>query len=198
MLSRNVTLYNRFSSKLYFSSSDLVDILQIKSESAKVLASRYTKSGLFVRLKKDFYCLAQNWQNYTIEQFLRIANLIQVPSYISFMTALSYYEVTTQVQRNFYESAAQKRSINFDIKGTVFAYYKLKKEYYFDFSRQADIFISTKEKAFIDAVYLYSFGKYKIDFASLDLRKIDKRRIKRIIRVYPKKTEKIVRRLCKI
>jgi len=198
MLSRNVELFNKLSPKLYFSSSHLANILQIKPESAKVLAFRYTKSGLFVRLKKDFYCLAQNWQNYTIDQYLQLANLMQVPSYISFMTALSYYEVTTQVQRNFYESAAQKRSISFDIKGTVFAYYKLKKEYYFDFLRQANIFISTKEKAFIDAVYLYSFGKYKIDFASLDLRKIDKRRIKRIIRIYPKKTEKIVRQLCRI
>lgn len=198
MLSRNVTLYNKLSSRLYFSSANLADILQIKPESAKVLASRYTKSGLFVRLKKDFYCLAQNWQNYTLEQFLQLANLIQVPSYISFMTALSYYDVTTQVQRNFYESAAQKRSISFDIKGTVFAYYKLKREYYFDFSRQGNIFISTKEKAFVDAVYLYSFGKYKIDLASLDLRKLDKKSIKRIIRVYPRRTEKTVRRLCRM
>ncbi len=198
MLSRNVTLNDKLSPKLYFSSADLAAILQIKPNSAKVLASRYAKSGLFLRLKKNFYCLTQNWQHYTLEQFLQLANLIQVPSYISFMTALSFYEVTTQVQRNFYESAAQKRSTGFDIKGTLFAYYKLKREYYFDFTRQGNMFISTKEKAFVDAVYLYSFGKYKIDFASLDLRKIEKRRLWRIIRVYPMKTVKIVRQLCKI
>ena len=198
MLSRNVELFNKLSPKLYFSSADLARILKIKPGSAKVLATRYTKSGLFIRLKKDFYCLAQTWQNYDLKQYLKIANMIQVPSYISFMSALNFYEITTQVQRNFFESAAQKRSITFDIKGTVFAYYKLKKAYYFDFLRQDDIFISTKEKAFVDAVYLYSFGKYKIDFNSLDLTKLNRKRIKRIINVYSEKTVKIVKRLCKI
>jgi predicted transcriptional regulator of viral defense system len=198
MLSRNIQLFEKLSDKIYFSITDLVSILDIKPESAKVLASRYTKKGIFFRLKKDFYVLAQNWQNYTNDQYLKIANLLQVPSYISFMTALNYYEVTTQVQRNFFESAAQKRTISFDIKGTIFIYYKLKRQLYFDFSRMDNIFISTKEKAFIDAIYLFSFGKYKIDFDSLDLTKLDKQIIKKIIKVYPEKTKKIVKGLCNI
>ena len=198
MLTRNVQLFEELSPKIYFSGSDLARILKINPESAKVFASRYTKKGMFIRLKQNFYVLSQNWPNYTTEQYLKIANLMQVPSYISLMTALNFYEVTTQVQRNFFESVAQKRTVDFNIKGTIFTYYKMKKQYYFDFSRQGDIFISRKEKAFIDAVYLYSFGKYKIDFDSLDLKKLDMQKIEKIINVYPRKTIKIVKRLCKI
>ena len=198
MLSRDNAILTQLSQKLYFAVSDLANIFRIKLSSAKVLASRYTKNGIFFRLKKDFYVLNQSWQNYTTDDFFKLSNMIQVPSYISFMTALNYYEITTQVQRNFFESAAQKRTIKYDIKGTQFFYYKLKKEFYFDFIKQGDIFIATKEKALVDSLYLYSFGKYKLDWASIDFAKLDKSRIRKIIEKYPVKTKKIIKIICKI
>lgn len=198
MLKRNIQFIHQLSRKLYFTASDLANIFRIKPGSAKVLASRYAKNGIFFRLKRDFYVLNQNWQNYAAEDFFKLANLIQVPSYISFMTALDFYEMTTQVQRNFFESAAQKRTIKYDIKDTQFVYYKLKKEFYFDFIKQGDIFIATKEKALVDALYLYSFGKYKLDLASIDFAKFDQARVRKVIKRYPAKTKAIVSRLCKI
>jgi len=198
MLSRDNTILTQLSRKLYFTVSDLANIFRIKLNSAKVMASRYAKNGIFFRLKKDFYVLNQNWQNYTTDDFFKLANLIQVPSYISFMTALNFYEITTQVQRNFFESAAQKRTIKYDIKGTQFVYYKMKKEYYFDFNKQNDIFIATKEKALVDLIYLYSFGKYKLDLASIDFTKLDQTKIRKIIKQYPSKTKAIMKKLCKI
>lgn len=93
------------------------------------------------------------------------------------MTALFLYEITTQVQRNFFESASLKRSVRSDIKGIAFNFYKIKREYYFDFIKREDVFIATKEKAFIDIVYLYSFGKYKVDFSSLNFDRLDKNKI---------------------
>jgi predicted transcriptional regulator of viral defense system len=182
-------------SRLYFSPEDVAEALDTKPASAKVLCTRYAKRGIFIRLKRNFYLLAQRWQNMPQEDFMKIANLLQVPSYISFMSALSYYQVTTQVQRDFWESAAVKRSIKFDIKGVSFNFYKLKKQFYFDFVKQGDIFIATPEKALVDAIYLYSFGKYKFDISSLDLGKLDKKKIKRIIRVYPEKTKNIIMKM---
>lgn len=41
--------------KLYFSSKDVADVLHIKEASARVLCTRYVKSGLFVRLKKKTF-----------------------------------------------------------------------------------------------------------------------------------------------
>jgi predicted transcriptional regulator of viral defense system len=162
------------------------------------LATRYTKAKLFIRLKRDCYVLSQTWSTLALEQMLGVANVLQVPSYVSFMTALGYHGVTTQVQRDFFESAALKRSARFDINGIVFNYYKLRPQHYFDFTRQGNFFISTREKAFVDAVYLYSFGKYRFDLNSLALEKLDKKRIKTIGAKYPAKTLKILRELCAI
>lgn len=184
--------------RLYFTADDVSRVLGIKIQSARVQCTRYLKQGLFVRLKKNFYVLDPKWKNFSKEDMLRISNFLQVPSYISFMTALSLYEVTTQVQRNFFESVSLKRSIRFEVEGTVFNFFKIKKEYYFDFVKKDDIFIATKEKAFIDMVYLYSLGRYKIDFDSLDISKLNKAKVKKILTVFPPKTKSIVRRLCRI
>ena len=191
-------LLDKLENKLFFSVSELADILGIKEDSARVFASRYAKKGIFVRLKRDFYLLKQNLNMYNKEQLFKIANFLQVPSYISFMTALEYYGITTQVQRNFFESAALRRSISFESAGLSFNYYKIKRVLYFDFIRINDFFISTKEKAFVDAVYLWSFGKYTIDFDSLDFDKFDKDRLKSVIQPYPEKTKRMVRKLCSI
>lgn len=99
---------------------------------------------------------------------------------------------------SFFENSALKRSRKFNINGKRFNFYKLKKNYYFGFIKKGDIFIATKEKAFIDAMYLYSFGKYKLDISSLDMNKLDKGKLKQLARVFPKKTKKVLGEICKI
>lgn len=193
----NYTLIRKLKQKFYFTSGDLVDVLKIKPESAWVLASRYTHEGIFIRLKNNFYVLEDNWAKFSKEDFLRVSNYLQVPSYISLMTALSVYEITTQVQRNYFESVSLKRSLQFEAKGATCKFYKIKKQFYFDFVKKDSFFIATKEKAFVDSVYLYSFGKYRFDFDSLDLAKLDKNRLERILRIYPLKTKTIAQKLCK-
>lgn len=188
----------RLTNKLYFTSADVAGLLGIKPKSARVLCSRYSRQSLFVRLKRDFYVLDEKWRNRGREETFKIANYLQVPSYISFMTALSFYEVSTQVQKGFFESASLKRTVKYDQAGARFNYYKLSKAYYFDFVKVSDFFIATKEKAFADAVYLYSFGKYKIDFSALDIKKLDKARLKKIMAAFPAKTKKIIKRRCRI
>jgi len=184
--------------RLYFTIADLAELFGLKAQSAMVLCSRYVKSGRFIRLKNNFYILDEKWANFTRDDFLKIANFLQVPSYISFMTALWFYGVTTQVPRNFFESACLKRSKRFNIKETVFNYYKLKKELYSGFIKKEDIFIAVKEKAFLDSVYLFSFGKYKLDISSLDLAKLDKGVLAKTARLFPRKTRFILEKLCKI
>lgn len=181
----------------FFTAADVAGAFGIKPESAWVTCSRYVKDGIFVRLKNNFYVLEEAWRNASRDYFFRIANFLQVPSYISFMTALSYYEVTTQVQRDFVESAALRRSVKFDAKGTEFDFYKIKKEYYFDFAKKGEFFVASKEKAFVDAIYLYSFGKYKMDIGSLDMNRLDRKKVEKILKVFPLKTRAAAERLCK-
>lgn len=127
---------------------------------------------------------------------MKISNFLQVPSYISFGTALSFYEITTQVQRNYYESVSLKRSVEFSAGGADFIFHKLKREYYFDFVRREDIFIATKEKSFVDAVYLCSFGKYSLDFNALDVDKLDRERIAKISEAFPQRTGRMITEIC--
>lgn len=189
---------NALRSRLYFTSQDVAAVLGIKPPSALVFCTRYVKKGLFIRLKKDIYTMKERWQEHSTKDFYRISNFLQVPSYISLMTALSFYEVTTQVQRGFFESVCIKRTGRFEIEGIIFNFYKFKKDLYFDFTRQEDFFIATKEKAFLDAVYLYSFGKYAFDKASIDVSKLDFQRIEKLLKVYPERTQITMKSICKI
>jgi predicted transcriptional regulator of viral defense system len=198
MLTNNIIIYNKLKDRLTFSFEDISIALGITKESSKVLCSRYTAKGILIRLKKNLYTFPQKWDTYTQEYFLKISNLLQVPSYISLITALSYYEITTQVQQNYFENISLKRTKRYDIKGSLFNYYKIQKKYYSDFIKTNGIFIATKEKAFTDAVYLYSFGKYKIDLSSIDLNKLDKNKINKLMKIYPLKTKLIMEKLCKI
>jgi predicted transcriptional regulator of viral defense system len=145
--------------RLYFTSQDVADVLGIKPSSATVLCARYVKKGLFIRLKKDFYVMKERWQRNSPSEFFQIANILQVPSYVSLMTALSFYEVTTQIRRKFFESVCIKRTAKYEIDGSLFNFYKLKRELYFDFIKQGDFFIATKEKALLDAIILILFWK---------------------------------------
>lgn len=195
---RYTLLQKALKNELFFTPEKVGNILDITPNSARVLCSRYVQQDLFIRLKKNWYVLEQNWRHFSQAEVLKVANFLQVPSYISFISALSIYEVTTQVPRNFFESAAVKRSVHFNIKGVIFNFYKLEQDYYFDFSNQNDIFLATKEKAFLDCLYLYSLGKYRLDFSALDLNKLDRTRLKKVARVFPAKTVRLVQRLCGI
>ncbi len=190
----NYQIFEQLNKKIFFTIQDVSNILRVKESSARVICSRYYNKGFFVRLKKNFYITSQKWQILEISDFFKLSNLLQVPSYISLMTALCYYGITTQVQRNFFESICVKRTVDFDMQGVLFNYYKINENYYFGWVKENNIFIALKEKAFLDTIYLYSFGKYSIDFSSLDLNKLDKEIIKDMLKKYPEKTKRIVKR----
>jgi len=111
------------------------------------------------------------------------------------MPALSYYEITTQVQRGVIESVCVKRTLKKTIENIEFNYfYKINRNLYFDFLKKDDSFIASKEKAFVDVVYLYSFGKYSFDFDSIDISKLDMKKIKKIINNFPERTKQTLKK----
>lgn len=190
-------LRNSFKERLYFGVEEVGISLGISDKSARVLCSRLVRKGLFIKIKRDFYILRERWENLKYNDFLQLANILQVPSYISCMTALTFYNISTQVQRSFFESVALKRTKVFNPDNTVFTYYKIRKELYFGFERKNGIFIAVKEKAFLDALYLYSFGKYRFDISSLDMEKLEKKKVLEILERYPEKTQKTFRKIWK-
>jgi len=181
--------------KLYFSHEDVADLLAIKKESAAVLCARYVKKGLLTRLKRDLYARTETIAHLSITDMYRIANLLQVPSYVSLMTALSHYGVSTQVQRGFVESVSVKRTKAFDRGGISFRYVKVSPALYGSFVKEQGAFIASPEKALIDSIYLASMGRYTLDVASLDLSKLDRKKLVRLAANHPSKTQKFLERL---
>jgi len=184
--------------KIVFSLDDVKKILNIKYSSAKVFVSRYVKNGYILRLRRNLFVLKEKFDNLDNEQKFMLANFIVSPSYISFITALSYYELTTQVPQNFFESVSLYRSKILQINNNVFKYSKIKKEFYFGFVKKDNFFIATPEKALVDSLYLMVRGEYKLDLSAVDFAKFDKNIILKILKKYPEKISKAIINLCKI
>jgi predicted transcriptional regulator of viral defense system len=194
----NYPLLSSLVDKLFFSVEDVAEILGITISSAHVLCSRYARKGLFIRLKRNMYIVAERWRNLERTDFLVLANFLQVPSYISFLSALMYYEVTTQVQRMVWESVSLKRSKLISVRGAEFRYYKMSGSLYQGFLNVDGVFIAEREKAFLDSIYLSSLGRYSLDVSAIDLGKLEMTAIKRWLSYYPERTKGLVSEICGI
>jgi predicted transcriptional regulator of viral defense system len=178
--------------KLYFGYEEISRALGITLQSAMVSANRYVNQGLLVKIKRNIYVLSEKWKVLDREDKFTLANLVQVPSYISLMTALDYYEITTQLQRDFIESVAVKRTKEREVKNTIFNYTKISTNLYFGFKKEKGFFIATPEKAFLDALYLMSLGRYSFDIDSLDFSKLNGNEIRKSGKRFPAKTRKLL------
>jgi hypothetical protein len=171
--------------KPYFTTEDVAQTLGISGASAAVLCSRYVKQGLLVRFKKGMYARKETLPNLRPTDLFSIANFLQVPSYISLTTALAYYGITTQLQRDFIESIAIKRTVAFDRGALHFRYTRIKPELYSGFTKDQGAFVALPEKALLDASYLASLGRYNLDTSALNLEKLDKKRLYEMARRFP-------------
>ena len=183
--------------KLTFTIEEISRLLSIAKESAKVSANRYVKNDLLTRLKNNLYITTVKFQKLSEEELFKLANLIQVPSYISFTTALSYYNISSQQLQGVIESAAIKRTKNITVKNFRFDYILLKKDFYNSFILINDFFIATPEKALADTIYLSSMNRYQCDFEAIDFKKIDKRIVSDLINSSNNKSIKFWKNLCK-
>lgn len=169
----------------FFSSRDVAQVLGISAASGRLAAHRYYQKGLLVRLKRDVYVLPERWEYVTQAQIYAAANRLQVPSYVSLTTALSFYEITTQIQQDFFESIAVTRTKKLEVGGIQFRYTKVQRKLYFGFVKKDDFFIATPEKAFLDALYLVSLHRYRLDSSGLDLTKFNWKELRKLSRLFP-------------
>lgn len=181
--------------KTYFSHQDISKFLGITSESAKVTCARLIKRGIFIRIKRDLYILRDVWDALAREDKFIIANIIQVPSYISLMTAMDYYQITTQMQHDFIESVGIYRTKEMEVEKNIFNYSKINKELYFGFVKEKGFFIATPEKALLDAFYFMSLKRYSFDLTSIDFDKINKNKMQKLVRRFPERTQRLLKEL---
>ncbi len=122
-----------------------------------------------------------------------MANLLQVPSYISLTTALEYYGITTQIQRNYIECISIKRSLSKEINEVTFRYSKLSSKLYFAFIKKDGFYIAQPEKALLDSIYLTSLRRYSLDISALSLNQINRKVLTDLSVFYPNGTKKMLR-----
>jgi hypothetical protein len=138
--------------------------------------------------------LREVWNAASKEDKFRLANLAQSPSYVSLTTALEYYEITTQMQQDFLESVAVRRTKEFQVNGNIFRYTKIDERLFFDFRKKNGFFIARPEKALLDAFYLMSYGRYSFDISALDADKFNRQKINQLSIEFPLKTQKMLQK----
>jgi predicted transcriptional regulator of viral defense system len=182
--------------KPFFSLDDVAYALGIQPVSAAVLCSRYVNKGLLVRLKRGLYGRTEQLRNFGQQDLFRLANFLQVPSYISLTTALSYYGLTTQLQRGFFESISLKRTRKFEVAQFTFNYSKISLDLYKGFERVESVFIALPEKALLDSLYLASLGRYSLDTSALDLTKVKSEVLANLLLLFPARVRTFMENCC--
>ena len=178
--------------KPYFTNADIARVLGITMRSANVSATRYCEQGYIIRVKRGLYVLKNIWKNLGEKDLFSLANILQVPSYISLGSALSYYGITTQLQQGYIESIALKRTKSVNIVDTSFTYTRIGKELYSGFIREQDFFIALPEKAFLDTLYLSIMGRYSFDISAIDKGKLDHANLEKLGKLYSIKVRREV------
>jgi hypothetical protein len=78
------------------------------------------------------------------------------------------------------------------VDNTVFNFTRISANLYFGFKKDKDFFIATPEKAFLDALYLMSIGRYNFDIDSIDFGKLNRNEIMGMVKKFPVKTKKLL------
>jgi len=180
------------SGRLFFTTQNIAEILGISEASARVLGARYAKKGILVRLKNNIYLLESQIARLGASELFQLSNLIQTPSYVSFMTALAYHGVTTQITREVVEAISPVRTGEFKAKDLLFVYSKIQPDLYFGFERVEGFFIASKEKALLDCLYFSGLGQYKLDVDSLDLSLFSAKLLHEFVSKFSPKTQKLL------
>lgn len=133
-----------------FTINDIAKIIKKSKKYASLLIYRLRKNGLVVEIEKNKYTSRE------INIYELSSNLI-FPSYISFLTAFSYYNLTTQIPKQIQIiSLKAKKEIKFD--NYIIKFIKFKPNRFFGYKRKKTphgfIFIAELEKAIVDSLYM--------------------------------------------
>jgi len=130
-----------------------------KPSSIQVQLSRLVKEGKIKRLKKGIYYLAEK----EIKDRFFLAPILYKPSYISLETALNLHGLIPDIPAAVTRVTTNK-TCQFKTEKGVFIYHKIKKEFFWGFTKVLKTpffyFIARPEKAVLDYLYFKSRGVY--------------------------------------
>ena len=123
---------------------------ETNSDRLKRRLNYYVKSGKLRHLRRGIYAKGLDYDKY------ELSNKIYGPSYISLETVLKNEGVIFQHYASIFAVSYLNREIGVD--GGVYVYRRLKEKMLVNRSgvgKEGNFFIATKERAFLDALYLY-------------------------------------------
>jgi len=186
---QNITLVIRQLSKANLSVFGILDysrVMKLSYRTAQRSVNRYLKMGILERLSKNLFCLKDK----PINQFL-IANRLYMPSYISFDTALSYYHIIPETIYNI-SSATSRKTRELTTSDLIFNYHTIKKNAFCGYRAvkylDETVLIAEPEKALADYFYFVALKKYRIAYERIDLRKIDRKKLRYYAKLFGNKT----------
>ncbi len=136
--------------KTVFSINDLSKIIKKSKDYSALISYRLKRSGSIREIEKNKYVLKD-------KNVYCVATNIVYPSYISFLTAFAYYDLTTQIPKQIQIiTLKSKKKIEFDNYSIRFIKFKLNR--FFGYKREkissGFVFVSELEKAIVDALFL--------------------------------------------
>ena len=135
--------------------------------------SDYVKRGKLYRIKRGIYAKDKSYNKF------ELATKIFTPSYISLETVLSREGIIFQHYDSIFVVSYLSREI--DVNGHHIVYRKIKNEILVNtvgIVEENNYFIATKERAFLDALYLYK------DYYFDNLDPLDRERLFEIVKIY--------------
>jgi predicted transcriptional regulator of viral defense system len=132
-----------------FNVNDAAKILHQKRGYTKLFLHRCASRGLIARIERGLYYLREKTNEY------EIASSILSPSYVSMVSALYYYGLTTQISHTIYViSSKWHHKIN-DAMGYEISFRTARKDMLFGYHKEAggNISIADPEKAIVDIYY---------------------------------------------
>ena len=167
-----------------FTPFEFTRIFETSFVSAQKFLERYTKKGVFARVKKGLYISNLDPPNEMV-----LANRIYFPSYISFESALSYYGLIPETVYSI-TSATTKPTREFFLGEMAFSYSKIKKEAFTGYTPEQfegeTVLIATPEKAFCDYFYFVNLGKKSLN-ERLKLDKLDFAKVRSYAQLFKRK-----------
>lgn len=132
-------------------------IFEVSYNNSKSFINRNLKRGLLIKLKNGLYALS----GVNTPKFF-IANKLYAPSYVSFETALSYYNIIPETVYAVL-SVTTKATREFEAEESNFIFHKVKKEAFFGYiPKRIDnivVLIAEPEKALLDYLYFVLLRK---------------------------------------
>ncbi|MCX6078025.1 MAG: hypothetical protein NTW32_00670 [Chloroflexi bacterium] len=169
--------------KNFFSMKDLKKLFPEEGY-LRISVKRMLDAGVIFQSAHGFYALKQ--ENLDVE---KLATQLYYPSYISFESALSKYDVINQGMYGL-SLATTRHSKKIVLAGVDCEYSQLKPALFFGFDLVNDTYLAQAEKAFLDLIYLMCLGKRKGNTSEWELDVLNQKKLVEYAAFYPDAVKK--------